>query len=214
MVPIPASLRTWALLTMVALLRKIWDGDPIPAGIVPLDGGHVVGDRELEDVAVAASAGATRTAPPGIPSWTSSSIPLGLHLHPRLAASSVGFREKAPRSFSMDFSFLLMVRAGTDTSTGYQAGRTLPIMLLKCQGAYRCASNDLRYPAHPGHLPLIGEDAMTYVAPSDLADRPIAVVGGGTLGRRIALMLATRGAEVRIYDVDRPAPGCSHLCRR
>src|SRR5438067_21670 len=42
---------------------------------------------------------------------------------------------------------------------------------------------------------------MTYVAPSDLADRPLAVVGGGTLGRRIALVLATRGAEVRIYDV-------------
>src|SRR4029453_12627167 len=42
---------------------------------------------------------------------------------------------------------------------------------------------------------------MTYVAPSDLADRPIAVVGAGTLGRRIALVLGTRGAEVRIYDV-------------
>ena len=29
--------------------------------------------------------------------------------------------------------------------------------------------------------------------------RPIAILGAGTLGRRIALMLATRGAEVRLY---------------
>jgi 3-hydroxybutyryl-CoA dehydrogenase len=30
--------------------------------------------------------------------------------------------------------------------------------------------------------------------------RPMAVVGAGTLGRRIALMLATRGTEVRVFD--------------
>jgi 3-hydroxybutyryl-CoA dehydrogenase len=39
--------------------------------------------------------------------------------------------------------------------------------------------------------------------PSSIAGRPVAVVGAGTLGRRIALMLATRGGEVRISD---PAP--------
>lgn len=38
---------------------------------------------------------------------------------------------------------------------------------------------------------------------SDIAHRPVAVIGAGTLGRRIALMLATRGGEVRITD---PAP--------
>ena len=32
-----------------------------------------------------------------------------------------------------------------------------------------------------------------------LLRRPVAVIGAGTLGRRIALMLATQGAEVRIY---------------
>lgn len=42
---------------------------------------------------------------------------------------------------------------------------------------------------------------MAYQAPGDLDSRPIAVVGAGTLGRRIALMLATRGAEIRIHDV-------------
>lgn len=41
---------------------------------------------------------------------------------------------------------------------------------------------------------------MTYTLPADIADRPITVVGGGTLGRRIALMLSLRGAEVRVFD--------------
>lgn len=33
----------------------------------------------------------------------------------------------------------------------------------------------------------------------DIQNRPIAVIGAGTLGRRIALMLASRGGTVRIY---------------
>lgn len=33
----------------------------------------------------------------------------------------------------------------------------------------------------------------------DIQDRPVAVIGAGTLGRRIALMLASRGGPVRIY---------------
>lgn len=33
----------------------------------------------------------------------------------------------------------------------------------------------------------------------DIQDRPVAVIGAGTLGRRIALMLASRGGSVRIY---------------
>lgn len=41
---------------------------------------------------------------------------------------------------------------------------------------------------------------MTYTLPANIADRPITVVGGGTMGRRIALMLSLQGAEVRIYD--------------
>lgn len=41
---------------------------------------------------------------------------------------------------------------------------------------------------------------MTYALPVDIADRPITVVGGGTLGRRIALMFSLQGAEVRVYD--------------
>ncbi|MET4134882.1 3-hydroxyacyl-CoA dehydrogenase family protein [Pseudarthrobacter sp. PvP090] len=41
---------------------------------------------------------------------------------------------------------------------------------------------------------------MTYTLPANIADRPITVVGGGTLGRRIALMLSLQGAEVRVYD--------------
>jgi 3-hydroxybutyryl-CoA dehydrogenase len=33
----------------------------------------------------------------------------------------------------------------------------------------------------------------------DIRDRPVAVIGAGTLGRRIALMMASRGGAVRIY---------------
>ena len=42
---------------------------------------------------------------------------------------------------------------------------------------------------------------QTIAVPSDaLLRRPSAVIGTGTLGRRIALMLATHGGEVRIYS--------------
>ena len=41
---------------------------------------------------------------------------------------------------------------------------------------------------------------MTYTLPANIADRPMTVIGGGTLGRRIALMLSLQGAEVRVYD--------------
>ncbi|WP_218508915.1 3-hydroxyacyl-CoA dehydrogenase family protein [Variovorax sp. dw_308] len=40
---------------------------------------------------------------------------------------------------------------------------------------------------------------MTFKLPENITRRPIAILGAGTLGRRIALMLATRGAEVRLY---------------
>jgi 3-hydroxybutyryl-CoA dehydrogenase len=33
----------------------------------------------------------------------------------------------------------------------------------------------------------------------DIRNRPVAVIGAGTLGRRIALMLASRGGTVRIW---------------
>ncbi|MEV7044739.1 3-hydroxyacyl-CoA dehydrogenase family protein [Amycolatopsis sp. NPDC051061] len=34
----------------------------------------------------------------------------------------------------------------------------------------------------------------------DIQDRPVAVIGAGTMGRRIALMFASRGGTVRLYD--------------
>lgn len=39
---------------------------------------------------------------------------------------------------------------------------------------------------------------MAFKLPENIATRPIAIVGAGALDRRIALMLATRGAEVRL----------------
>jgi 3-hydroxybutyryl-CoA dehydrogenase len=41
---------------------------------------------------------------------------------------------------------------------------------------------------------------MSAILPSNIASRPVAVVGAGTLGRRIALMFATQGGQVRIFD--------------
>ena len=41
---------------------------------------------------------------------------------------------------------------------------------------------------------------MTTTMPTDFETRPVTVIGGGTLGRRVALMFAARGGEVRIVD--------------
>jgi 3-hydroxybutyryl-CoA dehydrogenase len=42
---------------------------------------------------------------------------------------------------------------------------------------------------------------MSFNTPHDYLSRPVAVIGAGTLGRRIALMFAAHGADVRIYDL-------------
>ena len=42
---------------------------------------------------------------------------------------------------------------------------------------------------------------MSFNVPTNFASRPVAVVGAGTLGRRIALMFAAHGAKVRIHDL-------------
>ena len=42
---------------------------------------------------------------------------------------------------------------------------------------------------------------MSFNVPKRFSKRPVAVIGAGTLGRRIALMFAAHGAEVRIYDL-------------
>lgn len=41
---------------------------------------------------------------------------------------------------------------------------------------------------------------MSYRIPSDMDQRPVAIVGAGTLGRRIAAMYAAGGTAVRIFD--------------
>ena len=41
---------------------------------------------------------------------------------------------------------------------------------------------------------------MTWSAPRDLASRHVAVIGAGTLGRRIALVWASKGGSVKIVD--------------
>jgi 3-hydroxybutyryl-CoA dehydrogenase len=46
---------------------------------------------------------------------------------------------------------------------------------------------------------------MPHPLPADLERRPVAVIGAGTLGRRIALMFASRGGEVRVHDASREA---------
>ncbi|MYT73479.1 MULTISPECIES: 3-hydroxyacyl-CoA dehydrogenase family protein [unclassified Streptomyces] len=41
---------------------------------------------------------------------------------------------------------------------------------------------------------------MSFTLPTDTQSRPVAVIGAGTLGRRIAMMFATRGGTVRLFD--------------
>jgi 3-hydroxybutyryl-CoA dehydrogenase len=42
---------------------------------------------------------------------------------------------------------------------------------------------------------------MNYSLPTSIENRPIVVLGSGTLGRRIALTYSTRGGVVRLYDI-------------
>jgi 3-hydroxybutyryl-CoA dehydrogenase len=42
---------------------------------------------------------------------------------------------------------------------------------------------------------------MSYTLPADVDDRPIAIVGAGTLGRRIATVYAAGGSDVQVFDV-------------
>src|SRR5690349_9874070 len=41
---------------------------------------------------------------------------------------------------------------------------------------------------------------MTYTLPDDVDERPVAVDGAGTLGRRIAAVYAAGGSDVRLFD--------------
>jgi threonine dehydrogenase-like Zn-dependent dehydrogenase len=42
---------------------------------------------------------------------------------------------------------------------------------------------------------------MPYTLPADVDDRSVAIVGAGTLGRRIALVYAAGGSDVRIFGL-------------
>ena len=42
---------------------------------------------------------------------------------------------------------------------------------------------------------------MTYTHPADIGQRPVTIVGAGTLGRRIAAVYAAGGADVHVYDM-------------
>jgi 3-hydroxybutyryl-CoA dehydrogenase len=45
---------------------------------------------------------------------------------------------------------------------------------------------------------------VNYSLPTNIENRPITILGAGTLGRRIALTYATRGGVVRLYDISDP----------
>jgi 3-hydroxybutyryl-CoA dehydrogenase len=42
---------------------------------------------------------------------------------------------------------------------------------------------------------------MVYTLPEDVEQRPVAINGAGTLGRRIATVYAAAGSEVRVFDL-------------
>jgi len=43
-------------------------------------------------------------------------------------------------------------------------------------------------------------EAMPYALPTDVDEGPVTVIGGGTLGRRIAMMFAAGGSRVRLFS--------------
>jgi threonine dehydrogenase-like Zn-dependent dehydrogenase len=43
-------------------------------------------------------------------------------------------------------------------------------------------------------------ETMSYVLPGDVDQRPISVIGGGTLGRRIAMMFSAGGSRVQLFS--------------
>jgi 3-hydroxybutyryl-CoA dehydrogenase len=43
-------------------------------------------------------------------------------------------------------------------------------------------------------------EAMSFVFPSDVDERPVSVIGGGTLGRRIAMMFSAGGSRVHLFS--------------
>jgi lactate dehydrogenase-like 2-hydroxyacid dehydrogenase len=45
------------------------------------------------------------------------------------------------------------------------------------------------------------EEPMSYTLPADVDDRPIAIDGAGTLGRRIASVYAAGGTDIRMFDL-------------
>jgi 3-hydroxybutyryl-CoA dehydrogenase len=42
---------------------------------------------------------------------------------------------------------------------------------------------------------------MSYTLPTDVDDRPVAIDGAGSLGRRIAAVYAAGGTDVHIFDL-------------
>ena len=65
------------------------------------------------------------------------------------------------------------------------------------------AVNDLGpWNVHRLKQPRRGENmaAMPYALPTDVGERPVTVIGGGTLGRRIALMFAAGGSRVHLFS--------------
>jgi 3-hydroxybutyryl-CoA dehydrogenase len=45
------------------------------------------------------------------------------------------------------------------------------------------------------------EEAMTFILPPDVGQRPVTIDGAGTLGRRIAAVFVAGGTDVRVHDV-------------
>lgn len=43
---------------------------------------------------------------------------------------------------------------------------------------------------------------MAYLEPKDLASRHVVVIGSGTLGRRVALVWASKGGSVKLVDAN------------
>ena len=101
----------------------------------------------------------------------------------------VGFKSKMTTVISWTTTFLTMSR-GQLTITGRQAlGQPTVDTASPIRQCGQCRISRSR------------RRKMTFNVPTDYQSRPVAVIGAGTLGRRIALMFAAHGSDVVIHDL-------------
>ncbi|KAH8662929.1 hypothetical protein BGZ60DRAFT_412304 [Tricladium varicosporioides] len=116
-----------------------------------------------------------------------------------------------PAVFSASFRSLLSQPA--DSPPTCWASKASPFSFLSQQQVRTISSSARRSrvtppppaaPTKPPHLEsnlAQSSQSPIWIAPSDVSTRPVTVVGAGVLGRRLAMMWASTGRPVNLYDL-------------